>query len=159
MCIIFFVLPGVILVFSVHEPIFLTEKGISATSSFFFVFNHQCICADHVVFFFENRGFPAQADLVRPDPAGAVEQTVHDFFVGICFFCSLCRRPSILRPCPLYFKESGFEKSWSGIAYSVAAIIEVPMFWIAAKVGDRIGRFYILSVSALFYAIKCLVIY
>jgi MFS family permease len=55
---------------------------------------------------------------------------------------------------PLYFKEMGFDKSWIGSAYAIAAIIEVPMFWVASKLSARIGRYQLLCVAAAIYGIQ-----
>ncbi|MFD0589646.1 MFS transporter [Paenibacillus sp. GCM10027627] len=55
---------------------------------------------------------------------------------------------------PLYFKELGFDKSWIGSAFAIAAIIEVPMFWVAAKLSKKIGRYQVLSLAALIYGIQ-----
>ncbi|MGO4696382.1 MFS transporter [Paenibacillus sp. 2TAB26] len=55
---------------------------------------------------------------------------------------------------PLYFKEMGFDKSWIGSAFAIAAIIEVPMFWVATKLSKRIGRYQLLCVAALIYGIQ-----
>jgi PPP family 3-phenylpropionic acid transporter len=55
---------------------------------------------------------------------------------------------------PLYFKELGFNKSWIGSAYAIAAIIEVPMFWVATKLSKRIGRYQLLCIAALIYCMQ-----
>lgn len=48
----------------------------------------------------------------------------------------------------------GFDKSWIGSAFAIAAIIEVPMFWVATKLSKRIGRYQLLCVAALIYGIQ-----
>lgn len=60
---------------------------------------------------------------------------------------------------PLYFKEMGFNKSWIGSAYAIAAIIEVPMFWVATKLSKRIGRYQLLCVAAFIYCIQFFAMY
>ncbi|WP_256758451.1 MFS transporter [Cohnella sp. WQ 127256] len=55
---------------------------------------------------------------------------------------------------PLYFKEMGFDKSWIGSAYAIAAILEVPMFWVATKLSRRIGRYQVLCLAAAIYGIQ-----
>ncbi|BBI31317.1 MFS transporter [Cohnella abietis] len=55
---------------------------------------------------------------------------------------------------PLYFKEMGFNKSWIGSAFAIAAIIEVPMFWVATKLSRKIGRYQLLCVAAAIYGIQ-----
>lgn len=60
---------------------------------------------------------------------------------------------------PLYFKEMGFDKSWIGSAYAIAAIIEVPMFWVATKLSRRIGRYPLLSLAAAIYGIQYLTLF
>jgi PPP family 3-phenylpropionic acid transporter len=60
---------------------------------------------------------------------------------------------------PIYFKELGFDKGLLGSAYAIAAIIEVPMFWVAVKLSRRIGRFNLLSLSAGIYCIRCLILF
>lgn len=58
---------------------------------------------------------------------------------------------------PIYFKEAGFDKGWIGAAYSIAAIIEVPMFWFAVKLHRRFGLIPMMMLAALCYSLKCLV--
>ncbi|KQO12429.1 hypothetical protein ASF12_30920 [Paenibacillus sp. Leaf72] len=58
---------------------------------------------------------------------------------------------------PIYFKEAGFNKGWIGTAYSIAAIIEVPMFWFAVKLHRRFGLIPMMMLAALCYSVKCLV--
>jgi PPP family 3-phenylpropionic acid transporter len=60
---------------------------------------------------------------------------------------------------PIYFKELGFDKGLLGSAYAIAAIIEVPMFWLAAKLSRKIGRFNLLCLCAAIYGIRCLVLF
>ncbi|MFX3635957.1 MAG: MFS transporter [Candidatus Pristimantibacillus sp.] len=55
---------------------------------------------------------------------------------------------------PLYFKEMGFDKSWIGSAFAIAAIIEVPMFWVATKLSQKIGRYQVLCLAAAIYGIQ-----
>ncbi|OBZ11366.1 MFS transporter [Bacillus sp. FJAT-26390] len=55
---------------------------------------------------------------------------------------------------PLYFKEMGFDKSWIGSAFAIAAIIEVPMFWVATKLSKRIGKYQLLCLAAAIYGIQ-----
>lgn len=59
---------------------------------------------------------------------------------------------------PIYFKESGYDKSWIGTAYAIAAIIEVPMFWLAARLNKKIGRFLVLCAAGILYAVKCIIL-
>ena len=60
---------------------------------------------------------------------------------------------------PLYFKEMGFDKSWIGSAFAIAAIIEVPMFWVAARLSRRIGRYPLMSLASVIYAIQYLTLF
>ncbi|MCQ6562330.1 MFS transporter [Paenibacillus mendelii] len=60
---------------------------------------------------------------------------------------------------PLYFKEMGFDKSWIGSAFAIAAIIEVPMFWVAARLSRRIGRYRLMSLASVIYAIQYLTLF
>lgn len=60
---------------------------------------------------------------------------------------------------PLYFKEMGFNKSWIGSAFAIAAIIEVPMFWIATRLSKRIGRYPLLCLAAAIYGSQYLVMF
>ncbi|MDQ0089525.1 MFS family permease [Paenibacillus anaericanus] len=55
---------------------------------------------------------------------------------------------------PLYFKEMGFNKSWIGSAFAIAALIEVPMFWVATKLSRKIGRYQLLCVAAAIYGVQ-----
>ncbi|NRF90121.1 MFS transporter [Paenibacillus frigoriresistens] len=76
-------------------------------------------------------------------------------FIGICLLVnlSIAINFSFL---PIYFKEMGFNKAWIGTTYAIAAIIEVPMFWVSAKMNDKIGRLPVLCMAAICYAAKCL---
>jgi hypothetical protein len=58
-------------------------------------------------------------------------------FIGICLLVnlSIAINFSFL---PIYFKEMGFNKAWIGTTYAIAAIIEVPMFWVSAKLNHKI---------------------
>jgi PPP family 3-phenylpropionic acid transporter len=60
---------------------------------------------------------------------------------------------------PLYFKEMGFNKSWIGSAFAIAAIIEVPMFWVATRLSKRIGRYPLLCLAAAIYGSQYLVMF
>ncbi|MFC5650464.1 MFS transporter [Paenibacillus solisilvae] len=60
---------------------------------------------------------------------------------------------------PIYFQEMDFDKRFLGSAFAVAALIEVPMFWVASKLSQAIGRFRLLSLSAVIYALKCLILF
>jgi len=55
---------------------------------------------------------------------------------------------------PLYFKELDFDKSWLGSAFAIAALVEVPMFLVAVKLRERIGRFWVLFIAAALYTVK-----
>ncbi|MDQ8736036.1 MFS transporter [Paenibacillus sp. LHD-38] len=79
-------------------------------------------------------------------------------FVGVSMltFMSVAINFSFL---PIYFKELGFDKSLLGSAFAVAAIIEVPMFWISAKLSRRIGRFRVLFIAAAIYSVKYLFLF
>ncbi|KIL39160.1 hypothetical protein SD70_21655 [Gordoniibacillus kamchatkensis] len=78
-------------------------------------------------------------------------------FVGISFLLTFASAVNFYF-LPIYFKEMAFDKSWIGTAYTIAALIEVPMFWLSARLNRRIGRTYMLAVSALAFALKCLVL-
>ncbi len=60
---------------------------------------------------------------------------------------------------PIYFKEMGFDKSFLGSAFAVAALIEVPMFWVSAKLSRKIGRYNVLCIAAAIYAVKYMVLF
>ncbi|MCD9022583.1 MFS transporter [Cohnella silvisoli] len=60
---------------------------------------------------------------------------------------------------PIYYKEMDFDKGLLGSAFAIAAIIEVPMFWVAAKLSRTIGRFNLLCLSAAIYGTRCLVLF
>ncbi|MFE4712760.1 MULTISPECIES: MFS transporter [unclassified Paenibacillus] len=60
---------------------------------------------------------------------------------------------------PLYFKEMGFNKSWIGSAFAIAAIIEVPMFWVATRLSKAIGRYPLLCLAAAIYGSQYLVMF
>ncbi|MFF2480828.1 MFS transporter [Paenibacillus sp. NPDC058071] len=60
---------------------------------------------------------------------------------------------------PIYFIEAGLGRSWTGTAFAVTAIVEVPMFWLAGKMIARIGRMNILALAAALYAAKGLAMF
>lgn len=60
---------------------------------------------------------------------------------------------------PLYFDEHGFDKRFLGTAIALAALIEVPMFWWAAKLGNKFGKSLLLSAAASLYALKYLILF
>ncbi|MFF2909254.1 MFS transporter [Paenibacillus sp. NPDC057934] len=60
---------------------------------------------------------------------------------------------------PLYFKEMGFNKSWIGSAFAIAAIIEVPMFWVATRLSKAIGRYPLLCLAAAIYGSQYLAMF
>ncbi|GGG66957.1 MFS transporter [Paenibacillus radicis (ex Gao et al. 2016)] len=55
---------------------------------------------------------------------------------------------------PLYFKEMNFDKSWIGSAFAIAALIEVPMFWVAVKLSKRMGRYQLLCLASAIYGVQ-----
>lgn len=73
-------------------------------------------------------------------------------FMGFLLMTSMAVNSSFL---PLYFREKGFDLGFVGTAYSVAALIEVPMFGLSARLVGRFGRFPILAFAAGCYAVKC----
>ncbi|MGO4543557.1 MFS transporter [Paenibacillus sp. 2TAB23] len=79
-------------------------------------------------------------------------------FVGISMlaFMSVSINFSFL---PIYFKELGFDKSLLGSAFAVAAIIEVPMFWVSARLSRKIGHYQVLCIAAAIYALKYLMLF
>ncbi|MGG4034948.1 MFS transporter [Paenibacillus cisolokensis] len=60
---------------------------------------------------------------------------------------------------PIYFVEMGFDKTWVGTAAAIAAMVEVPMFWFAAKLSGKIGNYAVLCIGAAAYAIRCLLLF
>jgi len=79
-------------------------------------------------------------------------------FVGICLLVNLCMSMNFTF-LPLYFKEMGFDKKWLGTAFAIAAIVEVPMFYISAKLGKRLGRFNVLCMAAVLNAMRYMLIF
>jgi PPP family 3-phenylpropionic acid transporter len=79
-------------------------------------------------------------------------------FLGISFVMTMSNVTSFTF-LPIYFKELGFDKGLLGSAYAIAAIIEVPMFWVAAKLSRKIGRFNLLCLSAAIYGVRCLLLF
>lgn len=79
-------------------------------------------------------------------------------FVGISMltFMSVAINFSFL---PIYFKELGFDKRLLGSAFAIAAIIEVPMFWISAKLSKKIGRYNVLCIAAAIYSVKYVMLF
>ncbi|WP_169306637.1 MFS transporter [Cohnella pontilimi] len=80
------------------------------------------------------------------------------FFLGISMITAISSATNFSF-LPIYFKEMGFDKSLLGTAYAVAALIEVPMFWVATILCRKIGSFNVLSLSAAIYALKCFLLY
>jgi MFS family permease len=60
---------------------------------------------------------------------------------------------------PLYFDEHDFDKRFLGTAIALAALIEVPLFWVAGRLGARFGRSRLLAVAAALYASKYIILY
>lgn len=60
---------------------------------------------------------------------------------------------------PLYFDEHDFDKRFLGTAIALAALIEVPLFWIAGRLGERFGRSRLLAVAAALYASKYIILF
>jgi PPP family 3-phenylpropionic acid transporter len=79
-------------------------------------------------------------------------------FVCICLLISMSMAINFSF-LPIYLNDRGFDKKWIGIAYSIAALIEVPMFWLSVLLNNRMNRLYVLCLAAGFYAIKCLLLY
>lgn len=79
-------------------------------------------------------------------------------FVGICLLVNLCMSMNFTF-LPLYFKEMAFDKKWLGTAFAIAAIVEVPMFYISAKLGKRLGQFNVLCMVAVLNAFRYILIY
>jgi PPP family 3-phenylpropionic acid transporter len=77
-------------------------------------------------------------------------------FMGICLLLTISTAVNSYF-LPIYFKEMNFNKAWIGSAFSIAALIEVPMFWISARLNNKIGRLAVLCIAAICYAVKCLV--
>ncbi|MDQ6419369.1 MFS transporter [Paenibacillus sp. LHD-117] len=59
---------------------------------------------------------------------------------------------------PIYFDEQGFDKRYLGTAIALAALIEVPMFWIAARLGAKFGKSKLLAAAAALYALKYIIL-
>ncbi|MHA6482521.1 MFS transporter [Paenibacillus sp. strain BS8-2] len=60
---------------------------------------------------------------------------------------------------PLYFDEHDFDKRLLGTAFAIAALIEVPLFWVSGRLGERFGRSRLLAVAAALYASKYIVLF
>lgn len=79
-------------------------------------------------------------------------------FLGICLLVSLCSSMNFTF-LPIYFKEMGFDKKWLGTAFAIAAIVEVPIFYISAKLGKRLGRFNVLWMASVLTAMRFILIF
>ncbi|TJY41877.1 MFS transporter [Cohnella pontilimi] len=60
---------------------------------------------------------------------------------------------------PMYFKETGFDMKLVGTASAINALVEVPMFWLSAKLVSRIGRFPMLILACLCFALNFILVY
>lgn len=79
-------------------------------------------------------------------------------FCALSFVFILCITASATF-LPIYFDEKGFDKSYLGSAVAIAALIEVPMFWIAAKLSAKLGRYRLLTIAAALYALKYIILF
>lgn len=77
-------------------------------------------------------------------------------FSGICLLLTMSASMnySFL---PIHFTNRGYDKSWIGVANAAAALIEVPMFWVSAKLNRKFGGFTVLGAAAFLYAVKYIV--
>jgi PPP family 3-phenylpropionic acid transporter len=76
-------------------------------------------------------------------------------FIGICFLVAMSTAINFSFM-PIYLKEIGFNKIWIGVAYSVTALVEVPMFWLSSRLNEKVGRMSILCLAAFCYGLKYL---
>jgi MFS transporter, PPP family, 3-phenylpropionic acid transporter len=79
-------------------------------------------------------------------------------FVGVCFLLTLGMSMNVTF-LPIYFKEMGFDMKLVGTSFAIAALIEVPMFWISARLVAKIGRFPMLCLAAGCFALKCVLMF
>lgn len=60
---------------------------------------------------------------------------------------------------PIYFKDLGFDMGLLGSAFALGALVEVPVFWIAARISRKIGTFYLLALAAAVFGLRCLMLF
>jgi PPP family 3-phenylpropionic acid transporter len=78
-------------------------------------------------------------------------------FVGISFLFMMAITIN-MNFLPIYFKNMSLDKAWIGTAFSIAAITEIPIFWLSIKLNQRIGHFRVLCIAAACFAFKCLIL-
>ncbi|HEX7056300.1 MAG TPA: MFS transporter [Bacilli bacterium] len=85
----------------------------------------------------------------------------HKKFLMFSFACFLIMMSASINSSylPIHFSEMGFDKGWIGAAFSVAAFIEVPMFWLSDRLNRRFGGSIMLRAAAILYAVKYLVFF
>lgn len=55
---------------------------------------------------------------------------------------------------PLYYQNLHYPMGWVGINFTVAALIEVPFFYVSGKIVARLGAIWVLLIGSLAYTIK-----
>jgi PPP family 3-phenylpropionic acid transporter len=135
---------------------FLYEKY--GYDSIFFYYLAINLCLTLVIFLLPSTKPAFRKTTVLEQVSEVIRNRPFLIFVGISMmtFMSVAINFSFL---PIYFKELGFDKSLLGSAFAIAAIIEVPMFWISAKLSRKIGRYRVLSAAAAIYALKYVLLF
>lgn len=75
------------------------------------------------------------------------------FFILVCFVLSICVAINF-GFLSLYYQSLHYPMAWVGINFTVAALIEVPFFYLSGKLMARFGRLPIIVSASLLYASK-----
>lgn len=74
-------------------------------------------------------------------------------FIGITLLVTSCMTMNVSF-LPIYFEKMGYPINMVGWNFTIAAIVETPLFWLSTKLIRRVGLFSLLSVGIIAYVVK-----
>ncbi|GMA61255.1 MFS transporter [Alicyclobacillus fastidiosus] len=131
--------------------------NIVGTSSFFLVYGALSIVLAWTTFY-----LPRSAALSRPQENlfrgiwNVLSNRSLIFFIAICFVLStsISINFSFL---PLYYKDLHYPMGWVGLNFTVAALVEVPFFYLSGKILTRVGPMRVVILASILYTAKYII--
>lgn len=74
-------------------------------------------------------------------------------FIVICFICSMASAINYTF-LPLYYQDLHYPMSWVGLNFTVAALVEVPLFYVSGKLMERYGLVPTVITGSICYTVK-----
>lgn len=128
--------------------------NIVGTSSFFFVYGALSLILVWTTFY-----LPRSTALSRPQENlfRGIWKVLSNpsllFFIAICFVLStsISINFSFL---PLYYQDLHYPMGWVGLNFTVAALVEVPFFYLSGKILAGVGPMRVVILASLLYTVK-----